>query len=138
MQITCYAVTPPTVSNVNAFDDVFRGIALKVPQNSIEDYKIAYAWREFTNYSAAGNEPNPQPVQGIDEAGLGGAEVSVADGRVIVSGADSQPVVLYDMTGRVLGKAEEGVGAAKFDVPAAGTYLLRVGSHPARKVVVIR
>lgn len=49
IQMTCNAAVPPTVANVNAFDDVFRGIPLYVPAASLSSYQVAYAWREFTN-----------------------------------------------------------------------------------------
>jgi hypothetical protein len=29
-------------------------------------------------------------------------------------------------------------GTIRFDVAASGTYLVKVGNHPARKIVVVR
>ena len=47
--ITCKAVTPPTVANHDAFEGVWKGLPLSVPNESVSQYQIAYAWREFTN-----------------------------------------------------------------------------------------
>ena len=82
--------------------------------------------------------------EGIGEATALYVRIYQSGSQLVVEGTEGQPVVLYDMTGRVLGKADEGVvvpgfnGTCRFDVPASGTYLVRIGHHPARKVVVIR
>ena len=83
------------------------------------------------------------------EVGIGTVDessvvVRVENGQVVVEAAEDQQVVLYDMTGRVLGKVNESAGvpgfdsACRFDVPASGTYLVKVGNYPARRVVVVR
>ena len=50
--ITCQAVTPPTCKSTNAFINVNKSIPLYVPAESVEAYKEAYAWKEFTNILA--------------------------------------------------------------------------------------
>lgn len=72
IQMTCNATVPPTVSDVSAFDDVFRGIPLYVPTASLSSYRVAYGWREFTNFigaseytiSATSNNPTMGTVTG--------------------------------------------------------------------------
>ena len=79
IQMTCNAAVPPTVANVNAFDDVFRGIPLYVPAASLSSYRVAYGWREFTNFigmstytiTATSNNPAWGTVSGGGSYGNG-------------------------------------------------------------------
>lgn len=80
---------------------------------------------------------------GIREAEVnGGFQVFAHDGQIVVEGAEGMPVMLYDATGRLLAtrRSEETLGSTpvQFNVPVSGTYLVRVGNLPAKKVVVIR
>ncbi|MBR1798787.1 MAG: leucine-rich repeat domain-containing protein [Bacteroidales bacterium] len=54
MQMTCSAAMPPTVAEVNAFDDIYRAIPIYVPTASVSLYQVAYGWCEFTNYIGVG------------------------------------------------------------------------------------
>ena len=47
-------------------------------------------------------------------------------------------MTLYDALGRVLATKKDDYSLLRFDVPAAGTYLIRIGDAPARRVVVVR
>ncbi len=51
--ITCEAVTPPTLGN-NVFDGVDKSIPLYVPVESVDAYKTANGWKEFTNIQPIG------------------------------------------------------------------------------------
>ena len=44
----------------------------------------------------------------------------------------------HDVYGRVLATKRDDGGLLRFDAPAAGVYLVRVGDAHARKVVVVR
>lgn len=66
----------------------------------------------------------------IDEAEADGVSVASVDGKIVVSGT-SQPIAVYDIMGRQL-SGERGV----FAVPARGVYIVKIGTLPARKVVV--
>ena len=83
-----------------------------------------------------------------DNTGIATAEardirVTVSGGQIIVEGAQGLPIVLYDITGRVLWKKDLPASDqftifnSQLSIPA-GTYLLRVGNYPTRKVVVVR
>ncbi len=50
-QITCWATTPPAMDD-NAFYGINHSIPLYVPAESIETYKAAEYWSEFTNIQA--------------------------------------------------------------------------------------
>ena len=49
--ITCHAEVPPTCGN-NAFKYVDKSIPLYVPANSVDAYKTANQWKDFTNIQA--------------------------------------------------------------------------------------
>ena len=80
---------------------------------------------------------------GIATAEVRDIRVTVSDGQIIVEGAQGLPVVLYDVTGRVMYRKELSqsdqslILNSRFSIPA-GTYLLRIGNYPARKIVVVR
>lgn len=59
-------------------------------------------------------------------------------GQIVVEGAQGYNVVIYDAVGRKLDARRDDFGMLRFDVPASGTYMVRVGKAPARRIVVIR
>ena len=80
---------------------------------------------------------------GIREAGMGNEGVRVyIDGRqIVVEAVSGESVMLYDAVGRLLATRREDthVGTPlRFDVPASGVYLVKVGTLPAKKVVLIK
>jgi len=58
--------------------------------------------------------------------------------QIVVEGAENNEVVLYDVTGRVLARKRDDGQPIRFEAPASGSYLIRIGNLPARRVVVIR
>ena len=79
----------------------------------------------------------------ITEEGICGvdalnAKVYSSEGRIVVEGADGHRVTLYDVTGRVLATKQDDYSPLHFDAPASGTYMIKIGAYPARRVVVIR
>ena len=58
--------------------------------------------------------------------------------RTTKKGFEGNIVMLYDMTGRVLATKQDYGTTLRFDVPASGAYMIKIGNHAARKVVVIR
>lgn len=77
-------------------------------------------------------------VVGIDEVDAINARVYSNNGQIVVEDADGNAVALYDITGRYLATKQDFGTAIRFDVPTSGTYMIKIGNHPARKVVVIR
>jgi hypothetical protein len=47
-------------------------------------------------------------------------------------------VVLYDVTGRILATKVDEYAPLRFDIPVSGTYLVKIGNHAARRIVMIR
>ena len=76
--------------------------------------------------------------QGIDGVDGINAKVYSNRGQVVVEGANGNMVTLYDVTGRVLASKQDDYMPLRFDAPVSGTYMIKIGNYPARKVVVIR
>ena len=72
---------------------------------------------------------------GIDIVDGGDVNVVVADGRIIVEGAEGETVRVYDMMGRMVASVAAGTAVR---VPDSGVYLVKVGEAAAEKVFVIR
>ena len=74
----------------------------------------------------------------IDSIGAPNVKIYIEGQQILVEGAEGNNVMVYDLYGRVLAiKRDEG-SLLRFDVPATGTYLVRIGDAPARRVVVVR
>ena len=77
--------------------------------------------------------------EGIGDVEATSVKLYQRDGQIVVEGAEGLSVRVYDAVGReVNGKRREENGKMAFAVPTSGVYLVRVGDHPARRVVVIR
>lgn len=76
--------------------------------------------------------------EGIDGVDVLNAKVYSSQGQIVVEGADGNKVTLFDVNGRVLATKRDGFSQLRFDAPASGTYMIKIGKHAARKVVVIR
>ncbi|MCQ2339972.1 MAG: leucine-rich repeat domain-containing protein [Paludibacteraceae bacterium] len=55
--IICYALIPPACSNSLCWDYVKKSIPVYVPTNSVDTYKQADVWKEFTNILPISAEP---------------------------------------------------------------------------------
>ena len=75
---------------------------------------------------------------GINNVDMLDAKVYVSNHQIVVDGADGNTVTLFDLNGRMLATKQDLYDKLYFDVPASGGYLIRIGNHPARKVVVIK
>lgn len=80
-----------------------------------------------------------ESVDGIEDVDADGIRIYSADGRIVVEGTDME-VRIYDMMGRQIFNSES--RNSKFETQSsqlsAGVYLVKVGTLPARKVVVVR
>ncbi len=75
---------------------------------------------------------------GIDGVDALDAKIYSNSGQIVVEGAEQNTVTLFDINGRALATKQDYDAPLRFDVPATGTYMVKIGNHPARKVVVIR
>ena len=76
--------------------------------------------------------------EGINGADALNAKIYQQNGQVVVEGAEDKMVTLYDVNGRVLATKQDYDMPLRFEVPATGTYMIKIGRAPARRVVVIR
>ena len=76
--------------------------------------------------------------EGIDGTEGSATKVYSSHGRVIVDGANGNTVTLYDVNGRMIATKRDEYAPLHFDVSTSGTYMLKIGNHPAHKVVVIK
>ncbi len=78
-------------------------------------------------------------VVGVDDVETVNAKIYTSNGQIVVEGAEGNDVWLYDVNGRVIQAIKQSDNQAiRFSIPASGTYLIKIGNYPARKVVVIR
>ena len=76
--------------------------------------------------------------EGIDDVETLNANVYSSQRQIVVEGAEGNLVTLYDVNGRMLTAKQDYDMPLRFDVPASGTYLVKIGNHPAKKVIVVR
>ena len=82
---------------------------------------------------------------GIDgDASMTAVKMYQRGGQIVVESTSGEPlpkVRVFDAVGRVLENGPIATGIDyiyRFDVPSSGVYLVRIGSHSSRKVVVVR
>ncbi|MBO7489320.1 MAG: hypothetical protein J6T88_03480 [Bacteroidales bacterium] len=76
---------------------------------------------------------NPAAINGVTDKP---AVVYSKNGQIFVDGAYGERVVITDVSGRVHYSTAN--NASPYNVPNSGVYFVKIGNHPARKVVVIR
>ena len=75
---------------------------------------------------------------GVDEVETISAKIYTSNGQIVVDGTQGNTVWLFDVNGRVLATKQDVYSPLHFDVPASGAYMVKIGDHTARKVVVIK
>ena len=114
---------------------------------------VAYEGYTFSHWSDGNNE-NPRVLTVVSdtivvayfesttqEVGSVDAQnviIRSQDGQIVVENSNDNTVTLYDANGRILATKQDHGTTLSFDVLTSGTYLVKIGNHPARKVVVIR
>jgi len=91
--ITCYTITPPTCGYY-CFYYVTKSIPLYVPEGSINAYKDADVWEEFTNIKAAPDVPSD--LEQLTDSPIHRLNKIMKDGQVVIL----QDGHRYDFTGK--------------------------------------
>ena len=77
-------------------------------------------------------------IEGVGATDVVNARIYQRGGQVVVEGAEGNAVAMYDRVGRLMASKRDGDSPVCFDVPTTGTYMIKIGGRPARKVVVVR
>lgn len=85
-----------------------------------------------------GNVKISQGTQGIGEIEGNDVHIYVEGLNIYISEIDGQDVAVYSIDGKVIASVTNTAEQCSISVPAAGVYMVKIGNHPARKVVVIR
>ena len=93
---------------------------------------IAFSDTTFTAYFAADENA------GIDGIETLNALIYTSNGEIVVDGAERNTVWLYDANGHLLSTKQNDYSLLRFNVPTSGTYFVKIGKHPAQKVIVIK
>lgn len=121
------------------------------PYDTIRLEAVAYPGYEFSGWEDGSTDPVRYLI-GIQhdtilkasfaeaQAGIAdilgdSIQVSTHDGHIFVYGAQEE-VSVYDITGRQIARAKD--TSLDIQVPHTGVYLLKIGSRPAYKIVIIR
>ena len=72
---------------------------------------------------------------GIDDIDRENLSIYARGNEIVVEGAGSEEVIVYDVMGRIIYRGRERRTVA---VPSAGVYMVKVGDYPSKKVVVYR
>ena len=137
---TTYITQTDTV--INTVYDTITNTVFDTITNTIHDTTVVYSidtlWLHDTVFVHDTIYIHDTIVVGMDDVDAINAKIYTSRGQIVVDGAENNTVWLYDVNGRVLATKQDEYSPLHFDVPATGTYLVKIGDHPARKVVVIR
>jgi hypothetical protein len=117
--IRCHAEYPP-ICDEGTFRDVPSYADIIVPCGAAYRYQLSDYWMDFSRIT--------EDCDGIDDAEVDGIRVWTENGQIKVEGSDGLILHVFDMEGRQI---------ANNNIPS-GVYLVKIGSYPARKVVVVR
>lgn len=97
------------------------------PCGAAEVYRADSLWGQFTNII--------EECTGIESVdSFADINIYANHGRIVVEGADSESVQVFDMVGRLVQTFKQSSNQA---IPT-GIYLVKVGDRQARKVVVMK
>ena len=124
------AATTPPACTPSTFNYANGGATLVVPCGTAESYRSTQ-WSYFNIVEDCGTEGigNVEPMSVV---------IAIQNGAIVVEGAEGHPVSVFDINGRLLATAQGEHAPLQFKVPVSGIYLIKVGDHPARRVVVVR
>lgn len=76
---------------------------------------------------------------GINDVEVLDVRVYASNGQIVIEGAEGNSVMLFDVNGRRLEAIRQSFDhVVRFNVPVSGTYIVKIGNYPARKIVIIR
>ncbi len=127
-EIISLALTAPVLSRY-VFSYVSRRIPVYIPCGSLLSYQTFWGER-FSNFEEECEEVYRVTVVNANPT------IYSADGRIVVRGAEGMMVRVFDMVGREVYHTTS--PATEPSALPGGIYMVKVGTLPARKVVVMR
>lgn len=122
--------------NVPVHDTVFAYIEVPVHDTIyLPQYIYDTLWLHDTVYI---HDTIYITQEGVDGADALNAKVYSSNGQIVIEDASGNTVTLYDLNGHILATKQDKYAPMRFDAPVSGTYMIKIGNYPARKVVVIR
>ena len=79
-----------------------------------------------------------EQVTGIDDVDMNNVTIYSTDSKIIVRGAESQSIYVFDVNGRVITSEANAAETCEFRMSNTGVYLVKVGNAPAKRVLVVR
>lgn len=73
-----------------------------------------------------------------DDATITNVSVYVENNQIVVEEATGVEVKLFDVNGRLLSSQRDNGSTLRIDVPASGSYMVKIGDYLTKKVVVIK
>jgi hypothetical protein len=139
---TTYITQTDTVTNTVTVYDTIINTLFDTITNTVYDTTVVFntdtLWLHDTVFVHDTIYIHDTIVVGVDEVDAINTKIYTNNGQIVVDGAENNTVWLYDVNGRILATKQDEYSPLCFDVPTTGTYLVKIGNHPARKVVVIR
>lgn len=132
----------PTMGTVSGGGQALNGGTVTITAIPNEGYRFL-TWND-------GNTENPRTVtvmgnitytayfestQGIGDINATEIKIYTTGGRIVVRGTEGVETRVYDLTGREMARPNQN---GETPVLPSGVYLVKVGTLPARKVVVMR
>ena len=119
----------PPLAFANTFKQMNRNLVLIVPCGSVAAYRNAPYWNYFVNIQ--------DDCDAVPEVEQPAVSISTGYRCIVVEGVFGEAVTVFDQEGRQVVE-EIGRGRCNLRVPAPGVYLVKVGTRPLQKEVVIR
>ena len=137
---TTYIMQTDTVTNM--VYDTITNTVFDTITNTVYDTTIVYStdtlWLHDTVFVHDTIFIFDTIYVGVDEVETVNAKIYTSNGQIVVDGAERNTVWIYDVNGRVLATKQDEYSPLHFNVPASGAYMVKIGRHPARKIVVVR
>ena len=119
-RVTIKTALPPAVNSISLLIGDITFDTLIVPCGTRQAYLDADYWNEIPVIE--------EDCNGIEDVDMDDIRVWSDNGRIHVDGADGAPVNVFNMVGHKV----------RNEALSTGVYMIKIGNHPARKVVVTR
>ena len=107
------------ICNGSFADSQYADVVVRVPDNAVEAYKAADAWKEFKNIVGS----DVTFIKQIEDDAIA---FEVTAGGLVLTAAGGKPVAVYSINGALVEKIDSYAGEEI--TLEKGVYILRVGS----------